>query len=415
MDQEQTYKWIQARLRELDSGSISEEDRLRLVDIALKDPFVADALEGFHAHPEADHDHHLNSIEQKITLTKRNRRSWLIPNLAVTAIAASFIIILATYAVLMRMDKDSNETEFVFVSPDSILISDPASGAVAMEDESRGAIEQEDANALTSNRADQPTSQQPPSATPTAEETFSNPTNSGVAKTNTTSPTGGNAKMNDATTFSDPKASSKSTKENANANQAQYTLTEKRLTGRVTDAATGLPLPYAPFLASNSNKLTFTDDQGNFEVMVSEPEVVLQIKSTGFEDTTFVLASNTDRATIALRTSTADKTQKSTRSSQSNNTAESQRTAITSYFAFSQYIASSSLIPLGTGITSTGKKVTVAFEVTSTGRPQKIKVVTSSGDKSYDAEAIRLINKGPDWVCSKGETSCVRSYTFYFQ
>jgi len=71
LDQELTYKWIQERLRELHSGTLSEQDRLRLVEIAKDDPFVSDALEGFHAHPDEAHAEHLDAIAAKIKQTKR--------------------------------------------------------------------------------------------------------------------------------------------------------------------------------------------------------------------------------------------------------------------------------------------------------------------------------------------------------
>ena len=137
MDQELTYKWIQERLRELHSGTLSEQDRLRLVEIAKDDPFVSDALEGFHAHPDEAHAEHLDAIAAKIKQTKRARRRWLIPNLTVTAIAASILLIVATYTVITRMEKSSDETLFVFVAPDSLAQHDSLAGGMAMESTSQ--------------------------------------------------------------------------------------------------------------------------------------------------------------------------------------------------------------------------------------------------------------------------------------
>ena len=122
MDQELTYKWIQERLRELNSGTLSEQDRLRLVEIAKHDPFVSDALEGFHAHPDEEHAQHLQAITAKIKQPKRERRRWLIPNLTVTAIAASILLIVATYAVITRIEHKTDETLFVFFSLALLII-----------------------------------------------------------------------------------------------------------------------------------------------------------------------------------------------------------------------------------------------------------------------------------------------------
>lgn len=133
MEQEQTYKWVQERLRQLHSGTLSDADRLRLMDIAAHDPFVADALEGYSAHPEDEHAEYLEYLAGKIAHRKRERRKWLMPNLTITAIAASLLIVIATYAVITRIEHKDQQTTFVFVSPDSLQTHESASDGVAME------------------------------------------------------------------------------------------------------------------------------------------------------------------------------------------------------------------------------------------------------------------------------------------
>ena len=132
MEQEQTYKWVQERLRQLHAGTLSGSDLERLREIALEDPFVADALEGYAAHPDDSHAESLQYLESKIVSVRRERRRWLIPNLTITAIAASLLIIIATYAVMTRMDHQSEEKTFVFVSPDSLPSHVSSSEGVAM-------------------------------------------------------------------------------------------------------------------------------------------------------------------------------------------------------------------------------------------------------------------------------------------
>ena len=109
MDQEKTYKWIQDRLRELNAGTIAEADFRQLETLAKDDPFVADALEGYQSHPDLDHTEFLDSLTQKIKPFKRERRRWLIPNLTVTAVAASLILIVGFYAVMTRMSTNENK------------------------------------------------------------------------------------------------------------------------------------------------------------------------------------------------------------------------------------------------------------------------------------------------------------------
>jgi hypothetical protein len=102
-------KWIQDRLRELNAGTIGAADFHQLETLAKEDPFVADALEGYQLHPDHDHSEYLDTLTQKIKPFKRERRRWLIPNLTVTAVAASLMLIVGFYAVMTRMSEKQDE------------------------------------------------------------------------------------------------------------------------------------------------------------------------------------------------------------------------------------------------------------------------------------------------------------------
>jgi hypothetical protein len=388
--QEKTYKWIQARLREIDSGTLSEKDLARLKEIALEDPFVADALEGFHAHPYTDHADHLTAIEDKINVQKRARRRWLVPNLAVTAIAACLLLLIGAYAVIMRMDNEPSETLFVFVEPDSLLNVDSLAGAVAMEaspvtegvsiekaNEPRGAVLESEESQSLAMRGERK-AEKPAAKSTTINRQPSNLNDKIVAP--------------------------------AVALQEQKSI---RIKGQVVDAATKEPLAFSPYLLGYSNQLAFTDGNGNFEIESPEKEFIINLKHKGYGEKTMVMSAATK--VIALNQipgneiagQLIDAGQKSVDSEINRNTV--------AYFAFRNFIDASSTLPLGTGVSDKGKKVVVEFVVLSSGRPSQIKITESTGDEKYDAEAIRLVSYGPDWVCVGGEESCKRSYIFYFQ
>jgi hypothetical protein len=125
-----SYDWIRTRLRELGTGTLSPDDKARLEQIAQADPFVADALEGYAAVPAADHAAHLDHIASRIRQPHRARRRWLIPNLTVTAIAAVFMILVGTWAVVRWSGRPAEESRVVVLSTDTLEQSGDTSGTI---------------------------------------------------------------------------------------------------------------------------------------------------------------------------------------------------------------------------------------------------------------------------------------------
>lgn len=121
MDHELTYDWIAGRLGELLTGRLTPADEVKLREVARQDQFVADALEGFEAHPEADHSAVLTALAAHIQHHPLPRRRWLIPNLAITAVAASIVLLIAAYAVMVRIKPEERMREFTLLSKDSVV------------------------------------------------------------------------------------------------------------------------------------------------------------------------------------------------------------------------------------------------------------------------------------------------------
>ena len=435
MDQERTYKWVQDRLRELHSGTLSEQDLTRLKEMALTDPFVADAMEGFYAHPDSEHANRLYVIEQKIKQTKRERRRWLVPNLTVTAIAASVMVIVATYAVISRMQKDNEETLLVFVAPDSLSNTDTIVPDIAMEEDARYASETKEDEA----EAEPAIASSPDSKT---QETFANKKES-KASTEVSGQTGEKRMVTDAqaksstNTQSTPAAATPAdddippptkdlaissqnemarskSDEGFYANQMNPNLMQTRVTGRVLDATTSNPLP-AKIQVNFSNQAFYTDGQGFFELSIPDPVAVLQVSYAGLVDSTFVVRQGEENIQVGLRAGALIPNQNMAGAKNKGPVYATSDPTIQSHLQFSSYIQSNALLQLTPEPSAARRKVTVEFNVKKDGRPSDINVIETSRDKTYDSEAIRLIKEGPGWVCIDNVYPCPRKYTFYFR
>ena len=442
MDQELTYKWIQERLRELHSGTLSERDRLRLVEIAKDDPFVSDALEGFHAHPDEAHAEHLDAIAAKIKQTKRARRRWLIPNLTVTAIAASILLIVATYTVITRMEKSSDETLFVFVAPDSLAQHDSLAGGMAMESTSQP-VDDENQIMDATKTASQPTvNDKSVSSPPESKQIKAQPVpgTDAVAKTDVaiTEPSAPSAQpsamptakesaktvyADDELKAADEDIASQSQTELARAtrdegyyaNQMNPALMQSRVIGHVADAQSGAPIMSAKLAVDYSNQLFYTDIEGGFELHIPQAEALLQVTYPGYADTSMIIRPSEENLLVAMKPGSILASNAIAGAKTKGPVPSGSLNPVSSFHNFYNYISVASSLQLTSEPSSARRKVTLEFTVRKDGRPKDIRIIESSRDKTYDDEAKRLLESGPDWVCLDGGYPCTRSYTFYFR
>jgi TonB family protein len=435
LDQETTYKWIQERLRELNSGTLSESDRLRLVSIAKDDPFVADALEGFHANPEVDHNDSLDKLTRQIKFTRRERRRWFMPNLTVTAIAASFLVILATYGVIVQVQKKNEEAVFVFVAPDTLSTSDTILNDIVMESEPVEETKRILKDTPSESTSRKETSQSSPVTSSVAKTTEAVPTPPAVESDEnvvTGGATYGNAQpgaavpspssMDDSKSLAADRAmksqsemAGKKRDEGYYANQMDPDVMRSRVTGRVIEAVSGDPLMYAKLSVSYTNQLFYTDAQGYFELYLPEEEAVVNVTYTKLVDSTFIIKQGDENIEVALNEGTTIGTMQNQEAVSKGPVTSLTNPAIESYFYIHRYITSNATLELTPDPSSARRKVIVEFKVKKDGRPSDMTVIESSRDKTYDGEALRLIKESPDWVCPGEQYPCMRRYTFYFR
>jgi CarboxypepD_reg-like domain len=444
LDQELTYKWIQERLRDLHSGRLTEQDKARLQEIARQDPFVADALEGFNAHPDIEHATHLERLTAKINLQKRPRRRWLIPNLTVTAIAASVMLIIATYAVITRIHPDAEESRMVILTPDSLITGDTSiHDAVVwndkVEDSSKKVesssekveVKREVEKVESEKLKDEDIAASEPAVSVTGAVKYDDDQIKEAKDMVTVPPAGAIEPKDVATSMPAVESQPSTTKlseasdvrakrdEGYYANQMDPGLMAKRVTGRVVDAQTGEPLINAKLTVSYSNQNFYTGMEGYFELFIPEPEAVLHVTFTGLVDSTLIIRQGEENILIGLNVGAMIPPMiiidMGPGTKNLGPVPPTKNPAIEAFLNFSRYITSSSFLQLSTEPSSARRKVTLEFKVKKDGIPGDIKIMESSRDKTYDEEAVRLIKNGPAWVCPGGEYPCVRSYTIYFQ
>jgi len=430
LDQEKTYKWIQDRLRDLHSGTLSEADRLHLEEIAKSDPFIADALEGYQTHAGHNHSVLLKVIAQRIQNKNVERRPKLLPlsrGLVLQAIAASFVLILATWAVLYYVqiqndpsvaavetsDSSATEhsTEVEITYPDSSNEELAASTGTSDElnDEPSGlranANAKGKADAKNEAKAKETFDQQVVSAPATYEDINEAPTTSeNATKT--------------LAAGSIPEKSSTQIDDGYYANQMDPALMAKRITGLVIDGI-GLPVIAAHLNIQNTNLLSTSDENGRFEIFLPEKTTSIEVSSTGYKDTVITVTQGQEDLVVMLSESepaapgniTAGKT-KSTQTAKpldKNGIITGDQSTV-----FLEYLKLNSRFPIVQNFNALAKPVLVEFSISLHGRPY-IKKVDTPVDIKYKQEAIRLFNEGPDWICEDGVYPCVKEYTIYFK
>jgi TonB family protein len=423
MAPENTYKWVQDRLRELHSGALSGDDLRRLHALAKEDPFIADALEGFSQHPTHSHDTTLDRLASRIRPVKRERRRWLMPNLTVTAVAASLMIIVGVWAVINRMDK---EAEFAVVETSHEITIDPfADSAIA---ESPIVITEEEPAGALKFHPEAETREEEKNENATASASRSGSTPAGQQETAATIESVQRDEVGLKPVQSEPtstqqariqrQADDADKKEKVNSLPADYSnamppsLMARRTTGRVVSEL-GDPLIGVNLNIRNTNLSTASDLDGKFELFLPEPQSTVDVSFSGYKATTVELRQGEEDVAIQLPAIDLAGAGQKTYS----NTPEGAPAGVTvpQQTTYIDYLRNNSRYPLKDNLYTPGRNVTLQFDVAEDGKPSRVRVKTSSNDRNLDDEALRLIRKGPVWMCEGNKFPCEMEYTIYFR
>ena len=421
-------------MRDLHSGTLSDADRLRLEEYAKSDPFIADALEGYQSHADQDHSVLLKVIAQRIQNKNAERRPKLLPlsrGIVLQAIAASFVLILATWAVIyyVQIQNDSDHAALETPASSSIEHStevelsylDTANSEVAANTGASDELDDEPsglrANAQAKHEAEdkdkaketleQPIVSAPASATYSSDDKKYNEVESAMEKPTETLAAGSEAKTSVA-----------KKDEGYYANQMDPSLMSRRITGQVIDGI-GMPVMAAQLNIRNTNLLSTSDEYGRFEIILPEKSSSIEVSSTGYQDTTITVVQGQEDLVVMLNEvepappgKISDKNIAAEKAGKSRNN-KGFASGVQSN-AFAEYIKLNSRFPIQENYHESGKSVLVEFSINSDGRPN-IKKVKSTANKKYVQETQRLFYEGPAWICDDGVYPCVKEYTIYFQ
>ncbi len=443
---EETYKWIQDRLRDLHSGNLSEHDLARLREIAQTDPFVADALEGYQTHSKEDHSTRLNTITHRIRLKTIRRKPILLSTRGwiIQAAAACLIFIIATWAVIQFMQEDKQPV--IAIAEPPIVIEEtpdvggsPESNPVLQKEEQ--IIEEGIPPESTGLRANAGTKAKSETASRTNKSydkapegvvtdgavkndyTFVDPNIKSQPATSSGAATETIASQElSESAVPDPEVSdSRLRDEGFYANQMNPSMMSRRVTGIIQDPK-GQPLIGASLNVNKTNLGTISDHQGRFELFLPALQNDVDVTYSGYVDTSIKLKQGEEDIRIVLpersdlqkEVAVQSKTLQTTANVPAGRAYTPTRPKNDSE-QYGDYLRNNSRIPIQENAIAVGKEVTLQFNVDEKGRPQDLLIVKSSNDVALDEEAVRLVKRGPDWGCELDMFPCTTRYTIYFK
>ncbi len=440
MDQEKTYKWIQDRLRELNAGTIAAADFHQLETMAKEDPFIADALEGYKSHAHLNHTEYLDSLTRKIKSHKRERRRWLIPNLTVTAVAACLILIVGFYAVMSRLYQKeepalanaTDERELAIHKSGDTMAIYPAKEDEAATTETRQPLVSSEE---TGKKMDQPVlsrsfktkeNKSPASGTDAAAIASASQADriGEVSSQEVLHPSGPEAVPGKSMELPIvPEGVKDESGGPYYANALDPAVIARRVTGKVT-SINGDPLNGVNLLIPGTNLGVTSQADGQFELFLPNGETPVDVVYAGYEDTTIQIKPGDKDVVVQLKAISTGSQQDglvagSVSSEPRASKASPKMSTVTlqtdDHLLFADYLKSNSKFSIAENLDVPFKTTTLEFVINADGHPDQIKVLQTSGDKSLDAEAVRLIKKGPDWECGEAKFPCKVRYSIYFK
>lgn len=383
------------------SGQMTEQEMHQLELAALDDPFLSDALEGYLHDPEAIEtlEQLRNQIAQKeeskqkaVVSINRKKSSLLF------RIAAILLVLAIPGYFLLKKNQSQAKDELVLEKKDFPVLKSLPGGTSSSDSVDLAINEPNSESNETLNPIQQPTK--------------------GKTNTQAETPLDDNAAKAQTQVVAEQKYAEKMVEtipvhpvekdQITNQNEKQLVIT-----GKVTDRR-GQAIPGA--IISNQNNFVQTDASGNFRIPVKD-SADFYVSATGYESKnlsdkerkeTIVLEENQTTLSEVVVTSADSRnlTKKSKSSASTTLTAQdlkkTESIPVAGWASFQQYISQNKKQPQNELLVPQYGAVVLQFKVNAKGRPEKIKVLSSTC-KSCEAEAKRLLMEGPDWTYSDGK------------
>jgi hypothetical protein len=475
MATEHTIKTFTALdIEKYQQGLLSSKERHDLEKAALDDPFLADALEGYHSSPvniSADLTELKNRLAGKTEEKKaiplqhtEGKRAfpWLRVAAMLIAVAGAGLLV---YQFAFNKQEDTNiaqvskaEEKNVPVAPDSmkaatdgvpvISTSPGTTGKQTTVTTQPGSLSsdeavKEDAKDITA-QADAVATNDDVKSSDNNVSAPSQPGNAANAPVTATGAANNNAKALEADTkIAEAKrkdaenAAAKEVNANAgvlneaasrqnrsvtanrNAEQLNNQYRANIFRGQVTDANNNA-VPFANVTNLEDNVGTYTDARGNFNLTSPDTVLNVQVRGLGYNNNNLQLRNNVSNAqvvmqedkSVAAQTISSKKINSERRANNPNFKLENEPEPEDGWDNYDSYLVNNLSIPDDIkGKQSGGGQVELSFEVNKYGEPVNIKV-TKSLCTRCDQEAIRLVKEGPKWrrKARNGKTTVTISF-----
>ena len=389
----------------------------RLEKESMKDPFLADAMDGYHQ-VEGDHEEQINKLRMKINAhSAKKKNTYAIP----WSIAACLIIGFGISSYFLFLKKSMTDEVFIAEESVSTKLAEPAAPptpAIPATPTVPATPQKEIALATTKVKTD---------STPISEITARQADKKDmIAKIQTTSQPQGapvaavpmmeevseeTAALQEVVATIDT-FESESDKKMKMAKVATILPQNNMIKGRVTDEK-GEPLIGASVTYKGTNIGTITNMNGEFSLVKKDDKKRLTAEYIGYDpveirvDTsrTMLIAMNENKQTlneVVVVGYGAKKNKKSTTLGSVVKVEEQAEKEITPQpvigkRSYQKYLKENLVRPADEKCAQVKGKVVLTFLVNKEGRPFYIKVKESLCE-SADKEAIRLIQEGPDWI-----------------
>lgn len=424
-------------------GELTPAEMHALEERALRDPFLADALEGAaQITPEkaqADLEN-LQHLLQKRIQDKRGKEIafWVWP----ARIAAGLLLLVLSTVVIINLTTRKSD--------DSLALNNRLSPAAENEDvkedfkeepkttPSPSAIEKDDGKLPVLRQADETASTQGPAVqsqkdissppSPAIEKELS-PTTADVkaddeevndalaAGEETVEPAtpAGALKKSEARRFSvrEDESKQKDAAGAASVRPAQDAVLSKRIARGQVKSANGVALPGVNVMIKGTNLGTITDSGGNYQISLGQDHSGLVFSHIGFASVELqtvqearsdiqLHVDDSQRAEVVVAGETGDRAQDNSMTSPYEMT-----TPVGGRQAFKQYLEKNLRYPEEALKKKVEGSVTIQFAVDRSGKRSDYVVIKSIGS-GCDEEVIRLIRQGPAWMPAKRNNETTR-------
>lgn len=380
----------------------------RLEKESMKDPFLADAMDGY-SQVEGNHEERIEKLRMQIsTHATKNKKSLKNKNsyAIIWSIAACLVIGIGISTYFLFLKKSMADDVFIAKEDIPSAVFEPVTPKEETSSLAEAKMKQDSTHEVIVKQADKknivvkskttPKPQSAPiAATPVIEEA-------------TGAETAGQAIMLEETIVADTDTSLSKVHQMKAAKAV--TLNRNLIKGKVTDEK-GEPIIGANIAYTGTNIGTITDLNGEFALKKEEGSKQLTAQFIGYEpveipiDTsrTMLIAMNENKQTLnevvvvgygSSKKSTTTGSVASSAKKQMNDRIPEPAIGKRKY---QKYLKENLVHPTDETCAQAKGKVVLTFLVNKKGRPFQIKVKESLCESS-DKEAIRLIQEGPDWT-----------------